>query len=76
MGPGPAVGSAGGFVDAGQAALTGQPVVGPGFGPGAVNATPGAPRMQRLLLLESAWHVGYLDAVLCCRVWTGAVIAR
>ena len=42
MGPGPAVGSAGGFVDAGQAALTGQPVVGPGFGPGAVNATPGA----------------------------------
>ncbi len=42
MGPGPAVGKQGGFVSAGQAAMTGQPVVGPGFGPGGVNATPGA----------------------------------
>jgi len=41
MGPGPAVGSAGGFRDPATAAMTGKPVVGPGFGPGAVNATPG-----------------------------------
>ena len=42
MGPGPAVGEHGGFMDAGTAAFTGHPVVGPGFGPGGVNATPGA----------------------------------
>ena len=35
-------GSAGGFVGPGKAAATGQPVVGPGFGPGGANATAGA----------------------------------
>ena len=48
-GPGPVPGSAGGFRDAAQAAMTAKPVVGPGFGPGAVNATPGESAAQRAI---------------------------
>ena len=40
-GPGPVPGSAGGFRGPAQAAATGGPVVGAGFGPGTVNAPPG-----------------------------------